>query len=48
MGNCISIQTERDARTKEVENVPDMLPVEDELENLSQPQSNPSKQAMLK
>ena len=39
MGNCISIPIERGERSENVENVPDVLPLEDELENLSQPNS---------
>ena len=36
MGNCISIQTEQDAQTEDVNSVSDVLASENELENLPQ------------
>ena len=45
MENSILTMTERDARTEDVNSVPDMLPLENEFENLPQPRSiklNPS------
>ena len=37
MGNCISIQTEQDSATENVNSVPHVLPSKNELENLPQP-----------